>query len=118
MEAGRFDRKIQILVRGGAAQDTRYGTATEDWGVLATVWAEIKDVLPSRADRVAKDISIDRRPSRIRMHWRDDVTQANRIRIGGDDGEEMRIIAGPAMIGRRQTLELMVEALSTEGEEV
>jgi hypothetical protein len=42
------------------------------------------------------------------------VSQANRVEI---DGRQMRIIAGPAMVGRRQWLDFMVEELSTEGQQ-
>lgn len=111
--AGRLNRRLEILTRS-AERDATYGTPTGDWTVAATVWAEVQDVLPSRADRVVEEINLARRPARIRMRWRDGVTMANRIRV---EGREMRIVAGPAMLGRREGLELMVEELSTEGEQ-
>jgi SPP1 family predicted phage head-tail adaptor len=110
---GRFDQPITIQSRT-FEEDERFGTRVGTWVDSFDVLAEVQDVLPSRADRVSDEISMTRRPARIRMHWRDDVTQANRIKIGE---RIMNIIAGPAELGRRQVLELMVEELSTIGEE-
>jgi SPP1 family predicted phage head-tail adaptor len=109
--AGKLDRRIKILARSTVTEQV-YGTTEGEWGTVATVWAEVQDMLPSRGDRVAGDISLARRPARVRMRWRDDVSQANRVEIGG---KPMRIVAGPAMLGRREGLEIMVEELSTEG---
>jgi SPP1 family predicted phage head-tail adaptor len=114
MQAGKLNRLVTILVSVDTQEGT-YGTKERKWVPAAKVRAEVQDILPSRADRVAgSDISLTRRPSRIRMRWRDDVSMANRIEL---DGRQMRIVAGPAMIGRRQRLELMVEELSTEGQQ-
>ena len=111
MRAGDLDRRVTILART-SAQESVYGTDEAAWDPVATVWAQVQDVLPSRADRAAEEITLSHRPARVRMRWRDDVTQANRLEI---DGVPMRIVAGPAMLGRREGLEIMVEQLSTEG---
>jgi SPP1 family predicted phage head-tail adaptor len=113
MRAGDLDRRVTILSRA-VGTDPVYGTATEGWLPAFTVSAQVRDVLPSRADRVTEEITLSHRPARVRMRWRDDVTQANRVEI---DGVQMRIVAGPAMLGRREGLEIMVEALSTEGQQ-
>lgn len=112
LNAGDLDRRVTILVET-TTKDPVYNTDVATWAPLAEVSAQVRDVLPSRADRVAEDIILSRRPARVRMRWRDDVTQANRLEI---DGVQMRIVAGPAELGRREGIELMVEALSTEGE--
>lgn len=111
--AGSLDREVTILAKT-TAQEATYGTKQASWSPLDTVWAEVADVLPPRGDRVAGEITITRRNARIRMRWRDDVSQANRIEL---DGRQMRIISGPAMLGRRHWLEIMVEELSTEGQQ-
>ena len=113
MDAGKLDRRVTILARATSREST-YGTNQAAFAPVGPpVWANVLDVLPSRADRLAGEIVITSRPARVRMRWRDGVSQANRIRI--DDGPEMRIVAGPAMIGRRAWLEIMVEELSTQG---
>ena len=118
MAAGHLDRDVTILARVETT-DTTYGTKTVTWSADAddgavTVRAEVMDVLPSRADRLAREIAITSQPKRVRMRWRDDVDQQSRVEI---DGVQMRVVAGPAMIGRRRGLEIMVEALSTEGQQ-
>ena len=114
LRAGDLDRQVTILSRGAGADDPLYGPQPDVWAPAFTVPAQVRDVLPSRADRVAEEITITNRPARVRMRWRDDVTQANRFEI---DGVQMRIVAGPAMLGRREGMEFMVQALSTEGEQ-
>jgi SPP1 family predicted phage head-tail adaptor len=111
--AGKLDKRVTILARV-VTKDPTYGTDVVTWEPAATVWAEVQDVLPSRAERVTAEIAIAERPARMRMRWRDDVTQANRVGIGG---RTMKIVAGPAMIGRRQWLEIMIEEISTEGQQ-
>jgi head-tail adaptor len=113
--AGRLNRRIEILARS-SGRDSTYGTPTGEWAVAATVWAEVQDVLPSRADRVAEEIALSKRPARVRMRWREDVSMNNRLRLVGS-ARTMRIVAGPAMLGNREGLELMVEEMSTSGEE-
>jgi head-tail adaptor len=115
MRAGRLDRRVTILGRSNA-QEGVYGTSEGIWGPLATVWAEVQDVLPSRAERLAGEVAIANRPARVRMRWRTDVSQENRIQIAGRDGT-WRIVSGPAEIGRREGIELMIEQVSTEGQQ-
>lgn len=112
LKAGDLDRRITIEQRS-VSQDATYGTATLAWTTLATVWAQVRDVLPSRSEQVADNVSLARRPSRIRIRYRSDITSDMRIDYGG---RKLRIIAGPAEIGRREGLELMAEQWSTEGD--
>ena len=116
MKAGKLDREITILhFAESTTQDPLYGTViVTEWLPLATVWAEVQDMLPSRGERLVEGINIARRPCRVRMRYRNDITSAMRIRIGT---RELRIIAGPAELGRREGLEFMAEELSTEGQE-
>lgn len=113
MKAGDLDRKVKILSEVEVIDETYGSAVTSDWVEVATVWAQVQDILPSRAGRVAQEISIERRPSRIRMRYRTDVTMANRIEF---EGQQMRIVAGPAEIGRREGIELIAEHISTEGD--
>ena len=113
IDADKLSRRVTILNRV-ATKDPVYRTDVVTWESGVTVCAEVQDVLPSHADRTAPGISLASRPARVRMRWRDDVSQANRIEL---DGRQMRIVSGPAMLGRREGLEIMVEELSTEGQE-
>lgn len=110
--AGQLDRRITIE-RRTSVQDPVYGTGTLTWETLATVWAQVRDILPSRAEEVADNVSMSRRPARIRIRYRDDITSDMRIDYGG---RKLRIVSGPAELGRREGIEMIAEELSTEGD--
>lgn len=111
-DPGRFKDRVAIL-QPGRVQESRYGTQQVAYTELATVWAEVRDMLPSRAERIAENLEISRRPCRVRMRWRNDVRTDMRLRFGT---RTMRILA-LAEVGRREVLELMAEELTTEGQE-
>lgn len=115
MDFGRLSERVTILHRTADTNEDVYGTSTTEWTTFATVWAEVQDVLPSRAERVADAIDIGRRPSRIRMRYRTDVTSAMRFRLS--DNRELRIVAGPAVLGHKDGIEFMAEQVTSEGEE-
>lgn len=109
-DPGRFKDRVTIL-QPGRASSAKYGSSTVTFSELATVWAEVRDMLPSRAERISEGLEITRRPCRVRMRWRDDVREDMRLRFRGRD---LRIVA-LAEIGRREVLEVVAEQLSTEG---
>lgn len=113
IEAGQLKHRVTIQERVGT-QDPIYGTMTYSWETLATVWAEVQDVLPSRGERIADGISISSRPCRVRMRYRDDVDSSMRLTF---NGRTLGIIAGPAMLAFREGIEFVAEELSTEGEQ-
>ena len=109
--ASKLDRRIRIK-RKVVTRDPQYGTEQVSWTEFACVWAEVKDILPSRAERLADSIQIGRRPARIRIRYLAGLAADMRIII---DNRTHQIISGPAMLGRREAMEIMVEELSTEG---
>ena len=110
LAAGSLDRRITFQSRG-ASKDPRLGTdRAGGWSDHATVWAQVRDVLPSRAERLDESINIARRPARIRLRYRSDITSDMRIIHGN---RVMQIVAGPVEIGRREGLELMAEEFSS-----
>lgn len=113
MNAGSRDREV-VIQRRTETRDPVYNTPVVTWVDHATVWAEVQDMLPSRAERIADGINIARRPCRVRMLFRDDVDSTMQLKIGD---RVLRIIAGPAELGFRERIELMAEELSTEGQE-
>lgn len=113
MQAGRLDSRVTIQ-RRIETLDPDYGSSEVAWSDLATVWAEVQDMIPSRAERIAEGVAIARRPCRVRMRWRGDLDSTMRLVV---DGRQLRIVAGPAELGRREGLELVCEELTTEGQE-
>jgi SPP1 family predicted phage head-tail adaptor len=109
----RLKHEVRILQRQ-ETRETVYNTVVATWTELATVWAEVQDMLPSRAERIADGIDVARRPARVRMRWRDDVTTAMRLEV---NGRTLQIVAGPAELGFREGIELIAEELTTSGQE-
>lgn len=106
----RLDRRIRI--ERPVSDDSFAGAGAGSWVLVAEVAAEIKDMLPSRGERLADGINIATRPARVRIRWREGVTPAMRFVMGE---RIMQIVGGPAELGRREALEFMVEDYSTAG---
>ena len=100
----RFERLVRPAGRGKAGQET--------WVPVATLSAEVLDVLPSRGERLADGLQIATRPARVRIRYRPDITGDMRIVYGS---RIMQIVAGPAELGRREGLEMMAADYSTAG---
>lgn len=113
MPAARRDRRI-TFTKTARTQDEYGGWTEGDFEPFATVWAEVQDILPSRAESVADNLSMARRPSRIRTLYRADLTSDMQVEYAG---RTLRIISGPAELGRREGLEFVAEELSTEGDQ-
>lgn len=113
LSAGDLDRRIKIQSRS-VTQDPVYGTSVETWADFATVWANVQDMLPSRGEKIAEGVAVARRPCRIRIRYRSDVTSDMRIKIGE---RVLRIVTMPAELGRREGLEFIAEELTTGGQE-
>ncbi len=110
IDARKLDRRIRIE---RAIPDLALdGAGSGAWVLVATVWAEVQDVLPSRAERLGTGINVASRPARVRMRWRGDVTAAMRIVMGD---RIMQIVGGPAELGRRDGIELLVEDYTSAG---
>lgn len=121
MRNGGHNREVVIEQRG-TTQDPLYGTAIEnDWTTVATVMAEVQDMLPSRAERIEEGISVRQRPTRIRMNYRDDIDSSMRLRVKARSPQEadrlLSIIAGPAELGFRRRMEFVAVEWSTQGQE-
>ncbi|KKC27337.1 hypothetical protein WP12_03935 [Sphingomonas sp. SRS2] len=101
--------EIQAFTKAGGVMKAGKGT----WATIDTVWASVKDVLPSRAEKTGDTIDIAKRPARVRMDYREDITSAHRFKLGA---RIMEIVAGPAEIGHREGMEFMVVEYTTKGE--
>ncbi len=100
----RFERPVRPVGIMKSGQAT--------WQEVVTVYAEVQDVLPSRAERVAEGVNIARRPCRVRIRYRRDIAFDSSMRIVFGD-RVMEIISGPAVLGNRERFEFVAEDLST-----
>jgi head-tail adaptor len=115
MKPGKLDRRIRIEYRQ-VTQDPEYGTETILWAELATVSANIEDVLPSRSENQSEGIRISERPARVRIRYLPGIDSSMRV-VWIDRGDRvMKIVSGPAELGRREGIELMCAEFSTAGE--
>lgn len=109
--ASRYDRRINI--EQPVADSSLDGAGSGSWQMVAQdVAAEVKDELPSRAERLNGGVVISARRARVRMRFREDVAANMRFVMGN---RLMQIISGPAEVGRREELEFMVEDFSPSG---
>ena len=110
LDARKLDRRV--LIQRPVPDDSFDGAGSGQWVDVATVWANVEDALPSRAERLADGINVASRPARVRMRHRSDVTSSMRFVVAN---RIMQIVAGPAELGRRDGLEFMVEEYSPAG---
>ncbi|MBE2990889.1 head-tail adaptor protein [Sphingomonas sp. CFBP 13603] len=94
----RLERRIESTDFGSAGSET--------WQLIDEIWIGIRDSLPSRGERTEGGFTTSTRPARVRMYWRDDVETGMRLVEGN---RIMQIVSGPAELGRRGGIELMVE---------
>lgn len=110
LDPGTLDRRIRI--ERPVADASFDGAGSGTWELVATVWANVQDALPSRAEKLGEGINMAARPARVRMRFRADVTPDMRFVMGA---RIMQIISGPAELGRREALEFMVEEYRPAG---
>jgi len=113
MNVGLLDRRVTIEYPV-AGQDTNSGRPVITWAVLAVVWAEVQDVMPSRSEGVRQGLIVARNQTRVRYRYRADVTSAMRMTVAGSPDRVLQIIADPAAIGSRNSYcEVVCESASS-----
>lgn len=114
MKGSDLDRRITFQERT-RTQDDASGAYTSAWHDLHNdpeVWAKV--IEETRAENVAGDIAMASRPANVFVRWRGDITSDMRVLY---EGRTMKIVAGPAEVGRREWLKFSAVEFSTQGEE-
>lgn len=106
----RFDQK-QVT------RDSATGAEQITWVPFVTVWASVKDV-PAAAstEAIAQGLQIARSLTKVGIRWVAGITADMRIVDLSNARRVMKIISPPAMVGRRQWLEISAETFSTSGD--
>lgn len=112
MRAGTLNLRCRIE-RKSIVQDTDYGTEQIIWVLLAVVWCNVQDVLPSRSEAVKQGLAMATNQTRVRMRYRTDVDSSMRLVISRPVQTTYQIVAGPAVIGNKELIEFMVEKYSS-----
>ena len=112
IQVANMDTRVRFESKS-VTQDPTYGTDVVTWVPAATVWAEVLDVLPARAqaEQVRNGVQVATLRSRLRMRYRTDIDATMRVLIGG---VVHQIVGGPAEIGRKEYMELLIEVYSTQ----
>jgi len=116
----------QISIERPTTLDGEFGPQPGPWVPLVAqsgsptvaerFWAEMQDVMPSRAESVKMGLTVARNQTRCRMRWRADVDSSMRVTWHKDTPVVYQIIAGPADVGgRKEEIEMMLERYSTVG---
>jgi head-tail adaptor len=109
-----LDRQITFEVQS-VEQDEVYGTEKKIWiPFAARVPANVQDVLPSKSEAVKQGMKVANRPARIRMRYLAGITSDMRVVIHGEIDRITQIVSGPAELGRREGIELVVEEYSVQ----
>lgn len=110
--------KVNLNTRGTfeylavTGQDPTFGGDITEWRPLATVWIELVDVPPSRAESVKLGLTVAINRTRGRYNFRTDVTSAMRFRVSGPVERVLQIVAGPAVLGEKEYCEVMFETVT------
>lgn len=111
----KCDEKVTVE-RMVAGTDPDYGTPTEAWEVVADhYWANVQDVLPSRAESTENGLRIGVQRTRLRMSGAEGITATMRVTLHSHGDRVMQIIAGPALLDDRVHTEFLLEGYSTNG---
>lgn len=90
-----------------------YGEPVSAWAVLAVVWANVQDDLPSKSEAVQQGLVLNKSRARIRFRYLATVTSACRITVRGVTDRVFAIIGGPAELGKHEYMEVLGETSSS-----
>jgi len=76
------------------------------WELVDQIWVGLRDDLPSRRSAPTDGFPASGRRTRVRMDWRDDVAVGMRLVVGD---RTVKLVAGPAELGRRAGIEFAGE---------
>lgn len=111
MHSARYDTFVSVEYKG-EEQEQVFGTKETDWLRLCQGYAEFQDMLPSRSESVLQGTRLARDQVRVRMAYRSDITREMRIVAHRGTDEVYQIVGGPAMLGRKEAVELVCERFS------
>ena len=112
LDIGPLDHRITIEKKV-VTQDPDYGTEIVTWTPVATVWANIEDVLPTRSEAYRNRIAVSTDQIIIRFRYRTDIDSSMHIIAWRPNRNVYEIVSGPAEIGRHQYLEIGCERYSS-----
>lgn len=111
---GPLDRKITLESKQ-ITPDPVYGSDVVTWIPFASrLWASVQDVLPSRSEQIKQGLAVASQAARVRLRYRAGITPDMRVIVHGATDRICQIIGGPAELGRREGIELVIETYTTQ----
>jgi SPP1 family predicted phage head-tail adaptor len=108
----KLNRKITIE-RPTTTDSGGYGQQPGPWEVFADrIWAEAKDMVPSRTEAAKMGVRVAAQQTRIRIRNRPGITSDMRITLHGAEDKVFQIVGGPAEVEGRVLIEMLCEAYS------
>lgn len=112
MNLGALNDRCRIEQKS-VTQDADYGTEVVTWALLAVVWCAFQDELPSKSEAVKQGLVTATQRARVRMRYRSDLDSSMRLVINRPTETVYQIVAGPAVLGNKDGIELVVEKYSS-----
>lgn len=96
-------------------KDSRYGTQVQTWLTLHDhFWANVQDVLPSRAEATGNGLAIGTRRARLRIRDAGGTDMTMRAVLHSRGDQVMQIVAGPARLEGTDYDEFAIESYSSD----
>ncbi len=114
MNIGSLDTRCRVegIV---SSRDANYGSQVKTWALVGVYWCNVQDVLPSKSTEVTKDNSlrVNVKSTRLRMRYRTNIDASMRIIIERPDPVIYQIVGGPAELGKRDGIELLLHEMTS-----
>lgn len=121
---GKLDKRATLYRKGAVTRDPVYNTEITTWvpfayengspSVARQFWVNYVEEMPSRSEGVLQGLVLAKQRGVLRMRYRAGIDSSMRWTIHYDDGDVvMQIIGGPAILGRKQYLEFMLERITS-----
>lgn len=111
MNLGALDKRC-LIERRGTGQDPIYGTPVNEWEPVTLAWCNLQDELPSRSESIKKGLNLAANRTRLRMRYRADLDSSMRVTLYRPTAQIYQIIGGPAELGAKDGIELLLERYS------
>lgn len=106
----KCDEKVTIEHDIGGV-DPEYGRPVENWvPLLVRYWANVQDVLPSRAESTDNGLRQSVQRTRLRLRGAGTVSGKMRAVLHSRGDRIMQIISGPALLDDRVHYEFQLES--------
>lgn len=111
MNIGPLDKRC-LIERRVTEQDPIYGAPTDAWEEVCKSWCNLQDELPSRSEALKNGLNIATGRTRLRMRYRADLDSSMRVTLYRPTAQIYQIIGGPAELGAKDGIELLLERYS------